>query len=202
MDHVISDEARYHRHSSEYKPDTGSIPSRRGTNKNSSHVALEQTVDAASASSLHSTPEPLVHPVAAPKSPRPPAQQISRDEGYSSTTQSMYAPTAAVMQQQHQQPSPNMMQQTLPAEQNTGYAPQPNPAYMGQHYQQQQHFMATAITTHAASEVSLDAAHKLAHDATHAFAHDAANALSYDATYPFSHDATKRHAAASHHYSY
>ncbi|EPB87915.1 hypothetical protein HMPREF1544_05322 [Mucor circinelloides 1006PhL] len=140
-DHVISDEARYHRHSSEYKPDTGSIPSRRGTNKNSSHVALEQTVDAASASSLHSTPEPLVHPVAAPKSPRPPAQQISRDEGYSSTTQSMYAPTAAVMQQQHQQPSPNMMQQTLPAEQNTGYAPQPNPAYMGQHYQQQQHFM-------------------------------------------------------------
>ncbi|KAK4511753.1 uncharacterized protein ATC70_007297 [Mucor velutinosus] len=147
---VVSDEARYRRQPSEYKPDTGSIPSRRFTsNKNSNHHVLQQVMDTSPAASLHSsTPEPLSHPVAAvaaPKSPRPPAQQITNRDvqqqhcsnNNSNAPSSMYAQPAAAVQQQ---PSPNMMQQGLP-EQNTGYAPQPNPAYMGHHQYQQQQYM-------------------------------------------------------------
>ncbi|KAF1796888.1 hypothetical protein FB192DRAFT_1314461 [Mucor lusitanicus] len=132
---VVSEEAKYRRQPSEYKPDAGSIPSRRfaSNNKSSNHHVLKQVVDTPSA-------------FAAPKSPRPPAQQITRDqqEGYhhnNSAPLSMYAqPQPAVLQQQ---PSPHLIQQALP-EQNTGYAPQPNSAYIGHHtyqQQQQQHYM-------------------------------------------------------------
>ncbi|KAL0135554.1 hypothetical protein V8B55DRAFT_1548377 [Mucor lusitanicus] len=136
---VVSEEAKYRRQPSEYKPDAGSIPSRRfaSNNKSSNHHVLKQVVDTPSAcasSSLHSsTPEPL-------------SQQITRDqqEGYhhnNSAPLSMYAqPQPAVLQQQ---PSPHLIQQALP-EQNTGYAPQPNSAYIGHHtyqQQQQQHYM-------------------------------------------------------------
>ncbi|CEP11864.1 hypothetical protein [Parasitella parasitica] len=75
---VVSEEARFRRQPSEYKPDAGSIPSRR-LNHSTNHAIQEAADTCSTNSSLRSTPDSLAHPVAAPKSPRPPAQQIAKD---------------------------------------------------------------------------------------------------------------------------
>lgn len=62
------------RQPSEYKPDTGSIPVRRA---NTSHVSKDTTKSMNINTHTELQHEQLTHPIAAPKSPRPPPQQIN-----------------------------------------------------------------------------------------------------------------------------
>ncbi|KAI8641347.1 hypothetical protein BD408DRAFT_444431 [Parasitella parasitica] len=103
---VVSDQAKSRRQPSEYKPDAGSIPSRRLAHR-TNHDAQEPSETYSTNTSLRSTPEPLTPPVTAPKSPRPPAQQIFRDVQnslYSSPAQQQNSPDHNLGYQQSSHP--------------------------------------------------------------------------------------------------
>ncbi|KAI8090403.1 hypothetical protein BDF21DRAFT_490824 [Thamnidium elegans] len=128
---AVSEEARSRRQPSEYKPDTGSVPTRRG-GVNVTGRVLQEIND----TSRHTVSENITHPVAAPKSPRPPAQQINND---ADPRNQSYQPTAAHMTNVSQvpgplynqkQPSSNMMMQQT-TDQNAMYS-HTQPQYIGQ----------------------------------------------------------------------
>lgn len=167
---AVSDEARFRRQPSEYKPDTGSIPTRRGTVNNnmvlqemtsSNEMAppplssTSSTTNSSSNSNSSSTiQDPYTHPVAAPKSPRPPAQQISvdaqqqaeyaYDQNYQQPVE-MHNNQYPQQQQQSYQPSPSMMHHQIPDQnamhhrhqQQQQYMGHQQPQYMGQQHMNQ-----------------------------------------------------------------
>lgn len=100
---VVSEEARSRRQPSEYKPDTGSISSRRGNMSNSNKKFPHQINTAPP-----SNQEELTHPIAQanngpPKSPRPPSQQISAEVAQQAAQESFNNDPRQQSQQQQQQ---------------------------------------------------------------------------------------------------
>lgn len=99
---VVSEEARSRRQPSEYKPDTGSISSRRG-NVSNSYKKFPHQINTAPPSNQ----EELTHPVAQannspPKSPRPPSQQINAEVAQQAAQESYNNdPRQKAQQQQH-----------------------------------------------------------------------------------------------------
>jgi hypothetical protein len=74
---AVSEEAKSRRQPSEYKPDTGSIPVRRGIENNAAMNRVLQEINPIEPSAQQKQQDPLLtHQVAPPKSPRPPPQQI------------------------------------------------------------------------------------------------------------------------------
>ena len=129
----VSEEARSRRQPSEYKPDTGSIASRRGPiQTNTQEVSRKDNTSV-------NKQDQYTHPVAPvnngpPKSPHPPAQQIGPESGQQmdpyntySGQQPQYNQNNAIMNQQ----APDNMYAHHPQQYNN--APQ---HYMGQHHQQ------------------------------------------------------------------
>ncbi|KAG2204354.1 hypothetical protein INT47_009396 [Mucor saturninus] len=117
---TVSDEARFRRQPSEYKPDTGSIPSRRGINENTRVLQEIHDSNPSSINSNTTMQHPFTYPVAPPKSPRPPPQHIDgqpqedeRNQNYQQNTQ--ISTQVPVQHQPQQYPaSPNMMMQQIP----------------------------------------------------------------------------------------
>ncbi|KAI9353163.1 hypothetical protein BD770DRAFT_445439 [Pilaira anomala] len=143
----VSEEARSRRQPSEYKPDTGSVPTRRGMNSNvvGRGVVAQETSD-----TLSNIPSNPTHPVAAPKSPRPPAQQIQNDvqknnhmaNGHNNmqSTQSMMNETmynTHNQQQQHMGQPHYMSQQGMNQPQHQQHQQQQH--HMNQQHMNQQH---------------------------------------------------------------
>lgn len=159
---AVSDEAKFRRQPSEYKPDTGSIPTRRGVY--STTRVLQEIHDSppSPTRSNDSMQDQFIHPVAPPKSPRPPPQQIdiqqqsddSRNQNYQQNAQipgktHNQIPVQQQLQQQQYPSSPNMMMQQIPDQSSMYSHPQQQkhhyssqPQYMGQqHMGQPQQYM-------------------------------------------------------------
>jgi hypothetical protein len=111
---TVSDEAKFRRQPSEYKPDTGSIPTRRSCTTTATTATTGRLLEEITPTNQPTTLQDHFT-VAPPKSPRPPAQQIEQTDVYN--------------YQQYPVASPNIMHQQIDHQ------------YHQQQQQQQQQYM-------------------------------------------------------------